>query len=153
MKRVWEKIKAWCRRLVSKVRSWFVSLLIMLLTVVGGVALAGSKSFIWTNPTANVDGSAFDSATEQAETRIYCGVDPASFVAEKPGAPQTLTPKAVTQGNVSTTTQDFLPGDYSCFATVVSVYGYESDPSNVATFTVTPTVAPSRITDFSVVEQ
>lgn len=152
MKRVWEKVKAWWRRLIAKIRSWVVSLLVMLLTVIGGVALAGSKAFIWTNPTTNVDGSAFDPATEQQETRIYCGVDPAAFVPEKPGSPQTLTPKAVTQGNVSTTTQDFLAGDYSCFATVFSVYGYESDPSNVATFTVTPSIAPSAITDFSVVQ-
>ena len=88
--------------------------------------------------------------TEQAESRIYCDVDPATFVAERPGVPQTLTPKVVTLGSATAATADFLPGSYSCFATVVSIYGYESEPSNVTTFTVTPTVAPSAINDFAV---
>lgn len=153
MRKWWSKIKAAIKRAVSKVRAWMGGALLALAVIIGGVALAGSKSFIWTNPTANVDGTPFDPATEQAETRIYCGEDVAAFVPEQPGTPQTLTPYTVTQGAIATTTKEFLAGEHTCFATVFSVYGYESEPSNVITFTVTPTVAPGRITDFSVVDQ
>ena len=65
----------------------------------------------------------------------------------------TLAPYTVTQGAISTTTKDFLAGEHTYFATVFSIYGYESQPSNVITFTVTPTVAPGRITDFAVIDE
>ena len=118
-------------------RNWFAGALVALGLIVGGVALAQTKTFSWTNPTQNTDGSTFDAATEQAESRIYCGIDPAAFNSESPGSPQAETPTVVTPGAAQNAVKDFPPGDYSCFATVLSVFGYESDASKVTTFTVT----------------
>lgn len=119
-------------------RVWGVSILVALGLVT--VALAGTKYFAWTNPTQNTDGSVFNPATDQAETRIYCGISPTAFVAETPTSPQTETPKVVSPGNSESVSVEFLPGSYSCFATVVNVDGYESAPSNVTTFTIEPKI-------------
>ena len=119
------------------------------LGVVTGVALAAFGSASWTNPTLNEDGSAFDAATEQAEVRIYCGIDPLTFVSEQPGQPQTLTPDHVSDGDANAASWTMQPaGDHQCYATVFSIYGYESKLSNVATINFKPTVGPAAITDF-----
>lgn len=132
-----------------RMKSWAIGILIAL-GLVAGVAMATEKNFNWTNPTQNTDGSVFTPATDQAETRIYCGEDPALFVPERPGQAQTLSPTAVVLGDATTVSSDFIVGTYTCFATVVSVFGYESDASSTVTFTITPTVAPAALTDFSV---
>lgn len=134
-------------------RTWVVGALISL-GLIAGLAMAAEKNFSWTNPTMNVDGSLFDAATEQQETRIYCSndiqTDFNNFVPETPGNPQALTPTLVVPGAATAAVRDFTVGYYECFATVVSIYGYESDTSNLTQFDITPTIAPQGITDFSV---
>lgn len=129
-------MKAWFSKQWVRFKGWVYGILIALGLVAGGIAMAVPVGFSWTNPTQNTDGSAFDAATEQAETRLYCGVDPAGFVAERPGVPQTAATTAVITGAATSLTVDFMPGSYTCFATVLDVYGYESDPSNTVTKTV-----------------
>lgn len=125
----------------QRVRGWFIGVLIAL-GVIAGAAFAATQSFNWTNPTQNVDGSAFDPATELAEVRIYCNLSPTAFTPESPGVTSPHTPALVSPGDLTTAARDFAAGDYTCFATAFSIYGYESAPSNTVTFTVTPTVAP-----------
>lgn len=148
MSRFWRNTKAAFGRGWAKVKGWTLGVLIAL-GLVAGLAMATEKNFSWTNPTQNTDGSVFDAATEQAESRIYCG-DVSAFVAESPGQPNPLTPLIVTPGDAQTATRDFAVGTYTCRATVVSTYGYESELSGSVTFTITPTVAPAALTDFTV---
>lgn len=152
VKRIVEKVKRGWHWVKRKVRSWLVSLLVMLGITVGGIVYAQSKDFNWQNPTANVDGTAFDAATELKETRIYCGGDPALFVPEEPNSPQSWSPTVVAPNAAQTVTSNFGVGEHTCFATSFSIYGYESTPSNTVTFVVTPTVAPNPPANFTVNE-
>jgi len=148
-----EKMKAKASRAWARVKAWVYGLLVTLGVVAGAMAAFGTAS--WTNPTQNTDGSAFNAATEQAEVRLYCEVDPSQFVPQKPadvnGAARASshTPDHVEQGDATNARWQRSPaGTFDCFATVLSIYGYESDPSNVAAITFTPIVAPEAITDF-----
>ncbi len=125
-------MKIWMKKQWLRFKSWVYGILAALGIVVGGLALAVPVDYSWTNPTQNTDGSVFDPATELAEIRIYCEVDPAGFVPETPTVSQSETPKAVSLGDATGYTIDHLPGTHSCFATAFDVYGYESSPSGVS---------------------
>lgn len=158
MKEYWNELKRRIKWVWYRGKRWAMATLIAL-GLITGSAMAGTKTFTWTNPTLNEDGSAYNAATEQLESRIYCGVDPAAFIPQKPAddvsgpVSSSHSPLITVPGDLQATSRDFIVGDYSCFATVVSVYGYESMPSNVTTFTVTPQVRPSAIDDFSIAGQ
>ena len=130
LKQAWAKVKGW------------VYAGLVTIGVLAGSAMAADRNFSWTNPTQNTDGTAFDPATEQHEARLYCDIDAAAFVPESPGVPQTLTPTAVAPGAATALVANLQVGNHTCYATVVSVYGYESALSGGATFVVTPTVPP-----------
>lgn len=146
---MFERARAWISRKAKQLRAWVIGLLTALGLIAVPLVLAAVASVSWTNPVQNTDGSAYNAATEQLEVRLYCDVDPASFVPESPGNPQALTPDEIVSGDATGTTFSKSPaGTYDCFATAVSIYGYESDPSNVAAVTFIPTVPPNAITDF-----
>jgi len=153
MGKIWASIKSKARAAWARIKGVVYGVLIAL-GLVTGYSLAAVVNVSWTNPTSNTDGSPFDPATEQAESRIYCGVDPVSFVPEKPAdasgsaRASSHTPTQVTLGAATGAGINLTVGNHQCFATVLSVYGYESDPSNVATFVVTPSVAPAAPTSF-----
>lgn len=149
-----EKFKTWMRAQWIKVRRGFTALLVTLgIVATASVALSAVVNVSWQNPTLNEDGSPFDAATELAETRVYCGVDPLVFVPETPTAPQALTPDAAAVGAATGLQMTKSVGRHECFATAVSVYGYESRPSDVAIFNVTPTVPPGKPTNFAIEQQ
>ncbi len=121
---MWLKFKKWLTNLWQKFRKWFIGILIALGIVAAPIVLSAPQDFSWSNPTTRVDGSAFDPATEQAETRIYCDGD--------------TTPTIVVPGDATTATGDFSFGSHTCYATVVDNFDQESDASNSVTFVVTP---------------
>ena len=110
-----------------------LAVIALIALVFPAVSLAEVKTFLWSNPTANTDGSLFDPAVDQAEVRIFCnGV---------------LT---VTANNGSeSVTHDFAPGTYDCVARVVATNGEISGDSNPVNFTVAEPV-PNPVTGFTV---
>ena len=130
------RIKRWLSNIWTKFKAWLVGILVAIGLIVPVVLYAEAKTFNWTNPVMNVDGSAYDAATEQAGARIYCNVDAAAFVPETPDLAQSYTWVAVAANGDTGTTADFSAGTYGCFATVINMDGRESDPSNVIEFTI-----------------
>ena len=126
-------MKNWMKKSWQKMKAWVYALLVAIGIVSGGLALAVPVGYSWTNPTQNTDGSPFDAATEQAEVRLYCGVDPVAFVPETPSAVQSESTTAVSPGDATDLVVDLLPGTHVCFATVFDIYGYESGPSGTVT--------------------
>ncbi len=114
----------WIKRKIKaawhKTKLWVLALLASLGIIVG--AYAETKDFTWSNPTFRTDGSAFDAATEQLETRLYCDGDAAIVI---PNGPTSYS-------------GDFGIGSHTCYATAVDTDGQESDPSNDVTFDVLP---------------
>jgi len=95
-----------------------------------------SKTFTWTPPTQNTDGSTLPDA-EIASYNIYCN--------------SVLLGNAPNTGGTDTWVSPTLPqGNYTCHATTVATNGEESDASNVVNFTVAPS-KPEAPSNFSVV--
>lgn len=112
-------------------KKWAIGILIALgLVSVPFIVGAGSKDFSWTNPTQNTDGSVFDAATELKEIRIYCTNTDTNV----------LEPMITSVGVATTYTAEFSSGNYSCYATAVSIEDAESFASNTVTFTIDPLI-------------
>lgn len=95
-------------------------------------ALAETKTFSWTQPTQNTDGSAL-APSDIAGYRLECA---GQVTVNFPGA-------------VSTGTRNYGPGTYTCTLRTEHINGNVSAVSNSVTFTVLqPT--PSPPTGFSV---
>lgn len=117
-------LKERLKRAARKFRAWLIAALIAVGLIAPPLLLAGTKEFTWTNPTERHDGSAFDPATELAETRIYCNGD--------------RSPTFVVPGPADTFTANLPAGSHVCYATAVDNDGLESDASNSVTFTILP---------------
>lgn len=102
-----------------------------LLFILSAVAIAAAVTFNWSNPTANTDGTVFNPATDQLNTRIYCDQDINAFVPESPNLPQLYLSFARAQGAATSTTEANDSGAVRCFGTVTSNDGWESMPSNL----------------------
>lgn len=126
-----EKMKSGFAKVKAKCKKWWLALLIALGIISGAIAVP--VDFSWDNPTQYEDGTTYDPAVDQAETRLYCGVDPNTFVPGTDTNPQTLTPNTIVEGDATTGFVDLIPGTRLCFATVVDIHGMESMPSNVVT--------------------
>ncbi len=93
------------------------------------------KTFDWTPPTLNTDGTALSDA-EIASYNIFCN--------------SVVLGNVPNTGGTDTWTSPPLPdGDYICHATTVATNGEESVASNTTNFTVVPSV-PGPPTNFSV---
>ncbi len=94
-----------------------------------------TKTFNWTPPTQNTDGTILTDA-EISSYNIFCNT--------------ILLANVVNTGATDTFTSGPLPaGTYICFATTVAINGEESDASNSVNFTVDPSV-PEAPGGFSV---
>jgi len=94
-----------------------------------------TKTFSWTPPTQNTDGTALTDA-EISSYNIFCNA--------------VLLSNVVNTGGTDTFTSGPLPaGAYLCHATTVRDDGRESDASNQINFTVDPS-DPKAPTGFSV---
>lgn len=103
----------------------------LILAALAAPALALEKTFSWTAPTQNTDGSALAPAQIAGYT-ITCGA-------------RVLT----VNGPVTSFKADFGPGDYTCSAVTRATNGQVSAPSNTVSFTV-PQPVPGAPADFSV---
>ena len=112
-------LKERVKKLWSKTKAFFVSILVALGLLTALPVGAGDISFGWTNPTLNTDGTVFDPATELAEVRIYCN-----------GA---TTPTFTSLGALESLSDTVPPGTYTCYATAYDTSGKESGPSNTVT--------------------
>lgn len=93
------------------------------------------KTFDWTPPTQNSDGTVLTDA-EIASYNIFCN--------------SVLLGNVINTGGTDTFTSAPLPaGDYICHATTVRDDGQESLPSNSVNFTVDLSI-PGAPTNFSV---
>ncbi len=93
------------------------------------VFAAGNKTFDWTPPTSNTDGSVLTQG-EIASYNFYCDGNTVA-IHNQPNVPLNTD-----QWNAPDNT--FSTGDHSCFATTINTDGVESGPSNAANFTVAP---------------
>jgi len=102
-----------------------------------------NKTFMWTPPTQNTDGSPLIDS-EIASYNIFC--------AEVNAPSATLLGTVTNTGNTSQWTSpdgSLPPGTYDCFATTVRNDGAESGRSNTVNFSV-PQATPDPPTGFSV---
>lgn len=94
-----------------------------------------SKTFTWTPPTQNTDGTPLADA-EIASYNVFCNAVLLGNVPNTGGTDTWLSPP--------------LPaGSYNCHATTVAISGEESDASNSVNFTVDPS-KPEAPSGFSV---
>ena len=113
-----------------------MKLILILLLLSSPIMADENKTFRWTNPVLNTDGSPYDAALDQSGSRVYCNVDPVNFIPQEPGIPQTYPVTSNAQFSGQSTTELLQDGNYTCFATVVNNNGVESHPSNLITFTI-----------------
>lgn len=106
---MWNKVRKFFAGLVAAIAALFYT----------SAVLAEEKTFSWTMPTEYTDGSELP-VEEIQFTRIYCDN---GVVITVPGPATSVA-------------RDFNPGTYSCYATVTSINGMESLPSNSTEFTV-----------------
>lgn len=102
-----------------------------------------NKTFTWTPPTQNTDGSPLIDS-EIASYNIFC--------AEVNATQATLLGTVTNTGNTNQWTSpdgSLPPGTYDCFATTVRNDGAESGRSNTINFSV-PQATPDPPTGFSV---
>ena len=93
------------------------------------VFAAGNKTFDWTPPVTNTDGSVLTNA-EIESYNFYCDGN-AVAIHNQINVPLNIDTWAAPDNTFST-------GDHSCFATTVNTDGVESPPSNNVNFTVAP---------------
>jgi hypothetical protein len=112
-----------------------LKLFIALLLISPLVFAVESKTFNWTPPVQNTDGTPLADA-EIASYNIFCNA--------------VLLGNVVNTGSTDTWVSPPLPaGSYNCHATTVAVSGEESDASNAVNFTVAPS-KPEAPSNFSV---
>jgi hypothetical protein len=110
-------------------------LLLCILLVSPLVFSVENKTFDWTPPTQNTDGTPLADA-DIASYNIFCNA--------------VLLGNAPNTGGTDTWTSPPLPaGAYNCHATTVAISGEESDASNAVNFTVAPS-KPEAPSNFSV---
>ena len=88
----------------------------------------GQKTFNWTPPTQNTDGSPLPDA-EIGSYNIYCDGNLIGTVTNTGNTSSWQTPVGT-----------FPPGDYTCTATAINTAGIESAQSNAVNFTVAASV-------------
>jgi len=121
----------------------FIRLLVLLLVSSPVVFAYQNKTFLWTPPTQNTDGSPLLDS-EISAYNIFC--------AESAAASATLLGTVTNTGNTNQWTSpdgSLPPGTYDCFATTLRNDGAESGRSNTVNFTV-PVSTPEPPTGFSV---
>ncbi|WP_455363582.1 hypothetical protein [[Eubacterium] cellulosolvens] len=111
-----------------------LKLVIALLLVSPLVLAVGEKTFTWTPPTLNEDGSPLAQA-DIASYNIYCDQQ---LLANVPNTPQNTDTYTAQPGT-------FAIGPHECYATTVSVHDVESGPSNTVLFTVEPGVPQAPV--------
>jgi len=122
---------------------WVKRLLLLLLICSPVLFAYQNKTFLWTPPTQNEDGSPLLDS-EIASYNIFC--------AESAATQTTLLGTVTNTGNTTQWTSpdgSLPPGDYVCFATTVRNDGAESGRSNTVNFSV-PQATPDPPTGFSV---
>ena len=135
------RVKDWFLNAWARTKVWFVGVLAALGFVV--ISMAAPVDMSWTNATQRMDGSPFDAVAEQAEVRVYCDIDPATFQPEWIGQPQTTAPTFVSSGSAENFTGDLSLGSHPCFKTTFDIFGQESDPGVVKIYVVTPSSRPN----------
>ena len=122
----------------------WIKRLIFLLLIASPVLFAyQNKTFLWTPPTQNDDGSPLLDS-EISGYNIFC--------AESAAASATLLGTVTNTGNTTQWTWpdgSLPPGTYDCFATTIRNDGAESVRSNTVNFSV-PQATPDPPTGFSV---
>jgi len=114
-----------------KLLKWAIALLVISPLVFA----VEPKTFNWTPPTQNTDGTPLADA-EIASYNIFCN---SVLLGNQPNT-----------GGTDTWTSPPLPeGSYSCHATTLATNGEESAASNSVNFTVDPSI-PEAPTGFSV---
>lgn len=109
--------------------------LLMLLIIAPLTFAIEPKTFDWTPPTQNTDGTPLPDA-DIASYNIFCNA--------------VLLGNAPNTGGTDTWTSPPLPaGSYDCHATTVAISGEESDASNAVNFTVAKS-KPEAPSNFSV---
>jgi hypothetical protein len=112
-----------------------LKLFIALLVISPLVFAVEPKTFNWTPPTQNTDGTPLPDA-EIASYNIYCN--------------SVVLGNVINTGGTDTWTSPPLPeGTYACYATTMATNGQESAASNSVNFTVDPSI-PEAPTGFSV---
>ena len=140
MKNAWDAIKAGAARVWARIKKWGVAVLAAVGLVSVPLLASAVVQFSWTNPTLNEDGSALD-PSQLIETRLYCGVDAATFVPQADTTPASAPASAVFPAPAQIGDHQLSYGRHDCFATTVASYDgvpMESRPSNVVTKIVTP---------------
>lgn len=90
-----------------------------------GVVFAATITATWTNPTQNTDGTTLASS-EIKQTRIEYGTCNGTAFGAKSG-------EVIVEGvGTTTSVQGLTPGTWCARAYTTSIYGVESDASNVA---------------------
>jgi hypothetical protein len=113
----------------------FLKLMIALLVISPLVFAVEPKTFDWTPPIQNIDGTPLTDA-EIASYNIFCN--------------SVLLGNAPNTGGTDSWTSAPLPaGTYNCHATTLATNGQESSASNTVNFTVDPSI-PEAPTGFSV---
>jgi hypothetical protein len=105
----------------SKIKRWWLSLLVALGLASAPLLYAEIVDFTYTAATQRIDGSPL-ALSDIAFTRLYCD---GSLTVEEPGADLNFNP-------------ELGLGTHTCYATHVDTDGQESDPSNSAIRVVNP---------------
>ena len=132
-------MRNWFSKAWTKIKLWVYGALVALGVIVPAMAL---QNFTYDVATAYSDGTAMP-VSDIVETRLYCDIDPASFVPETPGVPASDAPTTVETGADGDFSVTLLPGNHTCFATHFAVNDYESAPSVEVSFRVFPGAPPN----------
>ena len=116
-----DRIKKFFTDTWSKIKKWWLTLLVALGLVSAPLLYAEIVDFTYTAATQRVDGSPLALA-DIAFTRLYCD---GSLTVEEPGADLGFNP-------------ELGLGTHDCYATHVDTDGQESDPSNSVIKIVNP---------------
>lgn len=116
----------------------WIKRLVLLLLIASPVLFAyQNKTFTWTPPTQNTDGSPLLDAAI-ASYNIFCNGSLLGTVTNTGNTQQWTSPNG-----------SLPPGTYDCYATTVRIDQVESDSSNTINFLVPPST-PGEPTGFSV---
>ena len=124
-------------------KRFFIRVLVLLLISSPVVFAWQNKTFLWTPPTQNTDGSPLPDNLI-ASYNIFCK--------ETAQATATLLGTVTNTGGTNQWTSpngSLPPGTYDCFATTVRVDSVESEASNTVNFSV-PQTTPGQPEGFSV---